>query len=92
MKVPDIYLEEDTNEMKKYCKLVKFNQAEKFKKAVEEICRPKRSLKLKSSLSLKSKVFLPKAKTWINKLDVDEAVVNRKYSQENPIVDTSLDL
>lgn len=78
--------------MKQYCKLVKFNQKDKLRKAVEEICRPRRKAQLRASLSLKSKMFFPKAKRVSSQFEVDQAVVNRKYSQGNPILDTSLEL
>jgi len=88
--VPDYYLETDVGTIQTYCKLAKFNQEGKLQKAVAAIVKSRKRVTVKTSLSLKSKVFLPKIKTATNELEVDLVGTNRKFSHESPTLDSPL--
>lgn len=88
--MPDYYLETDNETMQQYCKLAKYNYEDKYKQAVEAIVKSGKKAERKSSLSLKSKVFLPKSKAITNQLEMSLVNANRKFSHGNPTLGSSL--
>lgn len=58
--VPDYYLQMQTDTIQQYCKLAKVSQEDKHKKAVAAFVKSGHTKVRKTSMSINSKVFIPK--------------------------------